>query len=347
MVENMQENKTKVRNNSLDVTKFIAALFVVGVHANFLNDISPAIAKVVNASFGRMAVPFFACVTGYFLTKHEKKDNRGWIKNIKSLLSYYVVFSVIYIVWGFVKHEFSELSVGGFVYTIVKRFVMYGTYYHLWFFPCMILGVIILHFVIKWKCEKIFWIISVLCYVFGACTYTWYGIGEHFIPGLERLMNWFDFTYVHRFTTAILPFVFLGNYISSMENKWLSEEKRTRRSLSVISLIICIAFNCFEIWLADCLGLSEGTTGSFGVFFVILTLFIVLLQNPLNTERASKIGKFCRDASILTYGLHPLVLEFIAEGIDVTLPETILWIVTIVVLCIVNIVLTKLRKMNN
>ena len=110
----MQENKTKARNNSLDIVKFIAALLVVGVHANFLNDISPTVAKVVNAALGRMAVPFFACVTGYFLTKHEKKDSRGWIKNIKSLLSYYVVFSVIYIIWGFTQHEFAGLSAGDF-----------------------------------------------------------------------------------------------------------------------------------------------------------------------------------------------------------------------------------------
>ena len=259
MVENMQENKTKARNNSLDIVKFIAALLVVGVHANFLNDISPTVAKVVNAALGRMAVPFFACVTGYFLTKHEKKDSRGWIKNIKSLLSYYVVFSVIYIIWGFTQHEFAGLSVGDLIYTIVKRFVMYGTYYHLWFFPCMILGVVILHFAIKWKCEKIFWIIGILCYVFGACTYTWYGIGEHFIPGLDRLMQWFDFTYIHRFTTAILPFTFLGNYISAVENKWLNEEKMINRKTAKICLTVAILFNCFEIWLAGNMGLSEGT----------------------------------------------------------------------------------------
>ena len=347
MVENMQENKTKARNNSLDIVKFIAALLVVGVHANFLNDISPTVAKVVNAALGRMAVPFFACVTGYFLTKHEKKDNRGWIKNIKSLLSYYVVFSVIYIIWGFLKHEFAGMSAGAFIYTIVKRFVMYGTYYHLWFFPCMILGVVILHFAIKWRCEKIFWIISILCYVFGACTYTWYGIGEHFIPGLDRLMQWFDFTYIHRFITAILPFTFLGNYISAVENKWMNEEKMISRRMAGACLTVAILFNCFEIWLADNLGLSEGTAGSFGVLFVILLLFIVLLQNPLTTDGASKAGKFCRDSSILIYGLHPLVLEAIARRIDVTLPETMLWAITIIVLCIVNIVWTKLWKMRS
>ena len=172
-------------------------------------------------------------------------------------------------------------------------------------------------------------------------------IGEHFIPGLDRLMQWFDFTYIHRFTTAILPFTFLGNYISAVENKWLNEEKMINRKTAKICLTVAILFNCFEIWLAGNMGLSEGTAGSFGVLFVILLLFIVLLQNPLTTEGASKAGKFCRDSSILIYGLHPLVLEAIARRIDVTLPETMLWAITIIVLCIVNIVWTKLWKMRS
>ena len=69
----MQENKTKARNNSLDIVKFIVSTLVVGVHANFLNDISPTVAKVVNGGFGKNGSSFFACVTGYFLTKHEKR----------------------------------------------------------------------------------------------------------------------------------------------------------------------------------------------------------------------------------------------------------------------------------
>ena len=132
-----------------------------------------------------------------------------------------------------------------------------------------------------------------------------------------------------------------------MENKWLNEEKMINRKTAKICLTVAILFNCFEIWLAGNMGLSEGTAGSFGVLFVILLLFIVLLQHPLTTEGASKAGKFCRDSSILIYGLHPLVLEAIARRIDVTLPETMLWAITIIVLCIVNIVWTKLWKMRS
>lgn len=73
----MQENKTKARNNSLDIVKFIAALLVVGVHANFLNDISPTVAKVVNAGFGRMAVPFLVMCYRIFPYKTQRKKIAG------------------------------------------------------------------------------------------------------------------------------------------------------------------------------------------------------------------------------------------------------------------------------
>lgn len=69
----MQENKTKARNNSLDIVKFIAALLVVGVHANFLNDISPTVAKVVNAALGRMAVPFLHVLQDISLQNTRKR----------------------------------------------------------------------------------------------------------------------------------------------------------------------------------------------------------------------------------------------------------------------------------
>lgn len=337
----MEKAEKKIRNNSLDIMKFVAALFVVGVHANFLNDIAPNASKLINEVIGRMAVPFFACVTGYFLSKKERKNNKAWIRNIESLLSYYIVFSMIYIIWGFINGEFSGMPAGIFLYTIIKRFVMYGTYYHLWFFPCMILGIIVLHFAISWNCEKLFWILSIAGYLFGAFTYTWYGIGEKFIIGLNKLIAWYDFTYIHRFTTAILPFVFLGNYISNRETVWFKTKKMLRRKVVPVCLMFFVFLNFVEIYAAGKLNLMEGTTGSFGTVFVILTLFIVLLQNPLNTRQGIKIGSFCQSSSIVIYGLHPLALEIIKNSVK---SETIVWLITIIILCIMNWVWIKVSQ---
>ena len=69
MVENMQEKQLKVRNNSIDLVKWMASLLVVSVHSDAFSDISPLLGHIINSIFGRMVVPFFACVTGYYLTE--------------------------------------------------------------------------------------------------------------------------------------------------------------------------------------------------------------------------------------------------------------------------------------
>lgn len=91
----MQKNQVKLRNHSVDLVKCIAALLVVSVHADAFSEMSPVLENIINGAFGRMAVPFFACVTGYYLTKYTEQNGRAWLNNVKSLLKYYVLLSVI------------------------------------------------------------------------------------------------------------------------------------------------------------------------------------------------------------------------------------------------------------
>ena len=337
-MEDMQKDESIVRNNAIDIMKIIASFLVVGVHAGLLEEISPQTAYLINSVFGRMAVPFFACVTGYFLSNHERKNNNAWKRNIKSLLKYYVIFSVIYLAWDFINHNFQGMSCVDFSITIIKRFFIYGTYYHLWFFPCMIAAVTVLHFCIKWKKEKLLWFFSAILYVFGVFTYTWYGViqGRSWI--IDRLMESFDFIYIRRFITAILPFVLLGNYISEREIK----KKRTTsfaEKSPCIALFLAIILNGVEIEVATCLGMINGMTGSFGLIFVIYFLFLTLLNHPLDKTGAYKIGKYCRNASVMIYGLHPIILEAIKKR--TAFSGTVLWIITIILICVITYILDK------
>lgn len=43
---------------------------------------------IINSVFGRMVVPFFACVTGYYLTEYSVEKPKMWLKNLKSLFKY-------------------------------------------------------------------------------------------------------------------------------------------------------------------------------------------------------------------------------------------------------------------
>ncbi len=113
----MQEKRLKVRNNSIDLVKWMASLLVVSVHSDAFSDISPLMGHIINSVFGRMVVPFFACVTGYYLTEYSVEKPKMWLKNLKSLFKYYVLLSVIYVAWDAVCHHFSGMSVENIIST--------------------------------------------------------------------------------------------------------------------------------------------------------------------------------------------------------------------------------------
>lgn len=336
MVENMQEKRLKVRNNSIDLVKWMASLLVVSVHSDAFSDISPLMGHIINSVFGRMVVPFFACVTGYYLTEYSVEKPKMWLKNLKSLFKYYVLLSVIYVAWDAVCHHFSGMSVENIIYTVVKRFVIYGTYYHLWFFPSMMVAVVVLHFSLKWKKEKLCWILCILGFIFGSLTYTWYGlILWEKIPLMNRLMVWYDFLYIRRFITCICPFAFLGNFLSYQKNIWINAclERKFPRKIAVL-MIIWILMDIAEVEVANYLGFAEGTTGSFCLLPAILFLFLFLLMHPAKTKRMTIVGYYSGKASIILYGFHPLVLELICKLMN--FPPTVAWCMAVLFLCTIT-----------
>lgn len=332
----MQKNQVKLRNHSVDLVKCIAALLVVSVHADAFSEMSPVLENIINGAFGRMAVPFFACVTGYYLTKYTEQNGRAWLNNVKSLLKYYILLSVIYVIWSSLSNQFQEMSVAVIVYTVVKRFVIYGTYYHLWFFPAMILSVIVLHLSIRWHKERLCWMLCLLGVIFGALTYNWHHlISWEQLPVLGRMMGWYDFDYIRRFITLIGPFTFLGNFIFRHKDQWMEKyQTKTFSKAVTVLMIVGLLVNVFEIQMADRLGMSEGTTVSFSLIFVILFLFLFLLLHPSDTECMKMAGYFGGCASVILYGFHPLILEIIGRLMNGS--PTMMWGITSFFLCVMT-----------
>ena len=55
------------RNTTIDLAKFIASLLIIGIHANIGSDINDTLRFLVVDILCRLAVPFYAVSTGYFL----------------------------------------------------------------------------------------------------------------------------------------------------------------------------------------------------------------------------------------------------------------------------------------
>ena len=63
------------RNNTIDILRMACAILVIGIHTGLLysNGVLPPIVERVNS----FAVPFFAVISGYFLSaNYEKKGHR-------------------------------------------------------------------------------------------------------------------------------------------------------------------------------------------------------------------------------------------------------------------------------
>lgn len=308
--------------------KLICACLVLGVHAQLFSDISRPLSEVVTGAAGRMGVPFFACVSGFFFFKAEMEGKSPLKRQILSLIRYYLVFSIIYIIWDYVNGSFSGMGPGTAAATVLKRFLLYGTYYHLWFFPCMILSLIVIRLGIRLHVLPLLALFACAAYIFDAFTYGWNGIGQMFIPGLDRLMEWFDFEYIRRFAGLTLPSATLGILIFRTCTYW--ENKRHDRLLWS-AWIISITANIVETAFVLETGIAAGTTVTFTLLPAIYFTFMLGLRYPL--ENREQAGKFCRSASVLMYGLHPLFLEVLGKIFHGKISATVLWGIT-VILCI-------------
>lgn len=58
-----------VRNQTIDIAKFLAALLVIAIHTSLFEDLDGQLYFLFNSVLCRLAVPFFAATTGYYLCR--------------------------------------------------------------------------------------------------------------------------------------------------------------------------------------------------------------------------------------------------------------------------------------
>ncbi|WP_216696872.1 acyltransferase family protein [Anaerostipes faecalis] len=144
------------RNPAIDLTKYIASLFVIGIHVAPLKNISDFGNFYLENVIFRVAVPFFIVCSGYYLAqKLEFKDNKclNNSSNSNYIKKYKKKIMVLYIEWSLIYLLFSIptwLETGWFsIHAFIDwglALVVNGSYYHLWYLLCIIYAIIILRF---------------------------------------------------------------------------------------------------------------------------------------------------------------------------------------------------------
>ncbi|MCF0245810.1 MAG: acyltransferase [Ileibacterium sp.] len=143
--------------SAIDIAKYVSALLVVAVHTYPLLEINAVLNTFFIGTICRLAVPFFFCASGYFLFRKmngdEKRDQNRIIRYLYRIGQLYLVWTVIYlpyVIWDLAQSK----SRFRFILGWVRDFFLCGSYYHLWFLPALMLGIVIVYALVYKKGMK-------------------------------------------------------------------------------------------------------------------------------------------------------------------------------------------------
>jgi surface polysaccharide O-acyltransferase-like enzyme len=168
------------RNISLDTLKLVMAFMVVGLHAGFLETLSPLGNFLTTQGLFRIAVPIFLIINGYFFFTVLKKHNHySWLKRVM------ILYSIWMIIYSYFWFSLTDISLIGFTKLFAKLII---GYHHLWYISGLI-GAAMLLLLLRNMSSIILWASIVLTFLFGV--FIQYSGNYHLFPdtALDKLFN--------------------------------------------------------------------------------------------------------------------------------------------------------------
>lgn len=297
--------KVKQHNNSIDMFRLVAAIMVVTSHCNPFLHVNDSLRYFSVNIFPRVAVPFFFTVSGYFYIGKLMARKKAFFHYIGNILSVYVIWSVFYIGFLYVKN----VRIGGaklrpFIINRVKNFFIYGSAGHLWFIPALVLSVLVVTIFYKLHLINLLALASLVFYVVGVLGCTYYEIGIT-IPQLKPLLEYENLMWVQRHWSMGLPFFMLGYFLNLLKPRIEKMQKKTSSILVLVMLELFLIESVVIIVLGTC----HDWMLSFSLYFLVGALMLFLLCHP--AYKYNKTGYYCRCAANFTYYVHYMVIRIV------------------------------------
>ena len=286
----------EIRKNygGFDVFKIIAAFLVVAIHTSPLTSVSPAADFFFTRILGRLAVPFFFMVTGQFVLARYIEDGRNgfasvW-KYLKKVMLMYLAAIIIYLPIGYYAGNYSGLN----PVSALCMLVFDGTFYHLWYFPALIVGIVFLCLLRRAFSVKTLWVITAVLYIIGLLGDSYWGITEN-IPVVSGIYDaMFKVSSYTRNGLFLAPiFLLLG---SRAERFKITAKKSGALFAAAFVLMTAEGFllRRFDLQRHD------------SMYIMLPVCMVFLYRVILAWERGP--AKILRTASTWIYILHPAVI---------------------------------------
>lgn len=318
------------RNLLLDLLKLLLAFMVVGIHAEFLIEVSKIGSYLLTQGIFRIAVPLFLIINGYFFYKIIFTGIKKWLLRLFILYMFWMFFYSY--AWYSIDINQSFMIN---VFHIVKK-VLVG-YHHLWYIPATIGAGILLYFLRHLSDKSLIFIGSIL-YIMGMTiqyTGSYHYFENIFIDGT------FNKLHIYRnFLFMGFPF-FLVGYLVAKKNIKEMYNIPTLLFLILLGFVLLLfeanynfqnlQMNNTEIKPFDLL---------FSLLFICTFIFLLILKLPIKSKN--------RQLTVMAtavYFIHPFFLAIVLESFEFTsILKTLFAILLSLLASIVLIYLNKQIK---
>ena len=273
---------------ALDRFRLAAAVLVIAVHTSPLASCWPAGDFWLTRVLGRVAVPFFLMVSGRLLARGDWRSTGRFLKKDAAL---YGAAIVIYLPLNGYAGQLSP--------DFLRRLVTDGTFYHLWYFPAVLLGVPIARRLHRLGQTRALLLAGAL-YLLGLGGDSYYGLASRlpgaaaFYGGVFRL-----FSYTRNGLFYVPLFLLLG-----------AAELRLPRRRAAGGLACALAAMTAEgLWLRS-LDAQRHDSMYLALPLAMVCLFSLLLEADRGEDRA------LRRLASLVYLVHPWCIVLVRGGAE-------------------------------
>ncbi len=305
----------------LDRFRVAAAILVIAIHTSPLASINESADFFLTRVLARVAVPFFLMVTGQFVAARfldaSPEGSSALKKYLAKTFLLYIACIFLYLPIGIYAGHYKDMTVGG----ALRMLALDGTFYHLWYFPAAILGILLIYLMSRFLSLRVMTFVSVVLYVIGLFGDSYYGIAQK-APILENAYGFlFQISTYTRNGLFFAPiFLVMGAWAGTKAQRQESSAQAPRTDRQ-------------ELW-SDCMGLVFSFAILSGEAFVLRffefqrhdSMYLMLIPTMYFLYQClsaphMECSKGLRTAAMWIYILHPgfiVVVRAAAKSLRLT-----------------------------
>ena len=288
----------------IDNFRLPAAFMVIAIHTAPFSVWNDTADFLLTYCLGRVAVPFFLMVTGCFVlapyVKSGFKRKRHFCQYLIRNGLLYLLLSLLYLPLSWYGGNLPD----GFS-VFLRDLFFDGTFYHLWYFPAMLTGCVLVALLMRVS-ERAAYLLTAVFYVIGLLGDSYFGL----IENVSRLKPVYGFLFsVSSYTRNGIffapAFLVLGMLCAK-------PECRCPRWMSIGGLAGSLIFLLTEGYLTFFFKLQRHNSMYLFLIPVMYFLFQLLMKSGKRTY------PLCKSSAMIVYIIHPGVIVLVRGFAKIT-----------------------------